>query len=85
MTFDDRKIAGIRCSEILAQLSGYMEGELAQDTVNLIREHVKICHQCEQFGGEFVSVIKTFRETLSTPPSISTDIQQRLKARLVDL
>ena len=69
----DREIAGIRCTQILDCLSDYLAGELTPDTRTRIETHLAQCAWCEQFGGEFGSVIQQLRLRLAEPNPVSSE------------
>lgn len=79
----DRKVGSLRCSEVLARLSEYIDGELPSETVAAIHEHVGGCTVCEQFGGRFSRAVATMRRTLGAPISIDEALVTRLRARLL--
>lgn len=78
----DRMVAGIRCREVLADLSDYIDGLLPEDRVAQINEHLRGCDWCERFGGEFSAIIKIFRQALREPEPISEDVERRLRERV---
>ena len=63
----DRIVAGIRCREVLADLSDYVDGDLSPDRVAQINEHLQGCDHCERFGGEFASIVTALKQRF--PPS----------------
>ena len=79
---EDRLIAGIRCRQVLAELSEYMDGNLADDRVQQIQTHVKACDWCERFGGRFSAVIAALRQELSTADPVPEPVRERLRERL---
>ena len=78
----DREVAGIRCTEVLADLSAYLDGDLSAGRVARIDAHLAGCDWCEQFGGEFADMIAALREELSEPEPVPEDVIARLQARL---
>ena len=78
----DRVVAGVRCREVLADLSDYVDGQLPDDRVTRIQMHLRECDWCERFGGEFSSVVKRFRDVLSEAEPLSADVAERLRDRL---
>lgn len=60
----EREVAGLRCTEVLAVLSAYVDGELDADTRTRVDAHLAGCDWCEHFGGEFVGTIRQLRRTL---------------------
>lgn len=79
----DRKVGSLRCSEVLARLSEYIDGELPPETVAAIHEHVGGCTVCEQFGGRFSRAVATMRRTLGAPVAIDEALVARLRERLL--
>ncbi len=78
----DREIAGIRCREILAELSDYVDGFLPEERVAQIHEHLRDCDWCERFGGEFATVIAGFRKALAEAEPLDPGVARRLRERL---
>ena len=64
----ERDVAGMRCSEVLALLSEYVDGELDSAVVERIEAHLRGCPNCEQFGKNFGSMIITLRNHSETFP-----------------
>jgi anti-sigma factor RsiW len=78
---EERLVAGLRCGEVLAQLSAYMDGELSSADCARIDGHVSACDLCERFGGEFASAVRALREHLAEGP-LQDDVRRRLRRRL---
>jgi len=78
----DRLIAGVRCKEVLADLSAYLDGELPPERRRHIEEHLKGCDWCERFGGRFSAVVTAFRDALGRPAPPSPEVRERLRGRL---
>ena len=78
----DRSVAGIRCREVLAELSDYVDGQLAPERVEQIHEHLRGCDWCERFGGQFATVVKSFRQRLAQAEPINREVEERLRDRL---
>jgi anti-sigma factor RsiW len=78
----EREVAGLRCVEVLAALSDYLDGTLPDTEVRRITAHVAGCHWCERFGGSFAAAIAGLRATLAEPEPVPADVTDRLKARL---
>ena len=82
MEAHDRSVAGVRCTEVLDDLSDYLDGELAPERVRQIEAHLMGCDWCERFGGDFADAITALRARLATPPPPPTDVHGRLMERL---
>lgn len=78
----EREVAGLRCSEVLTQLSAYLDGELDTATRGNIEAHVGACDQCERFGGAFAATIRALRRRLGAAPAVPTDVSARLRDAL---
>ena len=74
----DREVGGIRCLEVLDHLSEYLDGDLSDELKQQIEDHLRGCDWCERFGGSFTTTIKTLRDELREPPSISPEAGERL-------
>lgn len=81
MQAHDRSVAGIRCTEVLADLSDYFDGELAAGRRGQIEAHLAGCDWCERFGGDFSAVITALRRELATEPP-DPNRHRRLMERL---
>lgn len=82
MKAHDRTVAGIRCTEVLDDLSDYLDGELPDDRVAKIEAHLRGCDWCERFGGDFADAIAGLRDRLGPPPEPPADLRARLMERL---
>lgn len=78
----DTIVASIRCREVLADLSGYLDGELSPARVVQLQAHLSACDRCSQFGSEVTRVLTQLREGLAVPSALPRDVATRLHARL---
>lgn len=78
----DRDVAGIRCMEVLALLSDYVDGELEPRRRETVDAHLAGCDWCARFGGEVGGTVRQLRAKLGAPASIPTPVKARLSARL---
>ena len=76
----DREVAGVRCTAVLARLSLYLDGELPAAEVDQIRAHVMGCDVCERFGGRFAQAVHALRGLGSAP--LDRERADRLRRRL---
>lgn len=72
-------VAGLRCSQVLAMLIDYVEGDLGPEERARLEAHVAGCDGCTRFGGRYASVIAALRQGAGEPPN---DVQERLLLRL---
>ncbi len=78
----DRLVAGLRCREVLADLSLYIDGELPAARVQQIQEHLRGCDWCERFGGQFSEIVARFRRELREAEPLDQSVAARLDERL---
>ena len=78
----DRVVAGIRCSEVLAELSDYVDGDLSKGRNVQVEAHLADCDWCERFGGEFAGTVKALRGALAEAPRPPEEVRERLRKRL---
>lgn len=78
----DRVVAGLRCAEVLADLSEYVDRRLPQNRTEQIEAHLRGCDWCERFGGEFAGAIAALRTDLANAEPVPDPIRARLRQRL---
>ena len=78
----NRVVAGIRCIEVLEILSDYLDGDVSQEVKERIEAHLRGCDQCERFGGQMSSIVKSLREQLREPEPLEAGVAKRLRDRL---
>jgi anti-sigma factor RsiW len=61
---DDRVVAGLKCSEVLEDLSAYVDGELDAARRAQIDTHLAGCDRCERFGDAFGVTVGDLRRLL---------------------
>jgi anti-sigma factor RsiW len=78
----ERLVAGLRCSEVLADLSEYLEGGLPAARRAQLESHVRGCVYCERFGDRFAKAIRSLRDHLATADALDPAVAERLRERL---
>ena len=78
----DREVGGLRCTEVLARLSDYLDGDLTADEVARVQAHLHGCDWCERFGDRMGEVVGRLRRELGAPPAADPDVARRLMERL---
>jgi len=78
----ERKIAGMQCGEVLAELSDYLDGDLAPERQDQVLAHLQGCDVCERFGGVFTAAIRALRQSAPKDSLGGADAFERLRARL---
>ena len=78
----EREVAGLRCGEVLADLSEYLDGELPAERRAQLDAHLRGCDVCERFGGTFSSAIQALRRGERPDPAEASAVFERLRQRL---
>lgn len=63
---ENQLVGGLRCFEVLALLSDYLDGELEATARGRVEAHLAGCEACTQFGGEFGAVVGALRKQLTS-------------------
>ena len=79
---EGRQVGEFYCSDVLARLSDFLDGELSEDDQSLILEHLAGCDWCERFGADFSSLVAKMREELTEAAPVPAEVERRLWARL---
>lgn len=74
----ERNVGGMRCSEVLAVLSDYVDGELEDSAVGKVENHLLGCPNCERFGRNFGSMVVSLRKESEQSPEAALDVMARL-------
>jgi anti-sigma factor RsiW len=77
----DRVVGSIRCRDVLACLSDYVDGGLTQVERAAVETHVRGCDQCARFGGRFALIVAALRG-LASDAGGDMGRRERLRARL---
>lgn len=78
----EREVAGLRCGEVLAELSDYFDGDLTEARGQQLEAHLHGCDVCERFGSAFTAAIRSLHEETSAAPEEATGLLERLRRRL---
>lgn len=78
----ERVVGGLRCRDVLGDLSDYLDGQLPDVRREQIDAHLRGCPNCERFGGEFGAAIAALRRSLASPEPPEAGVLQRLHERL---
>lgn len=79
---DEREVAGLTCSEVMADLSRYLEQDLTPARATQIEAHVTACQLCATFGQEFATLMAQVQERLRAPEPVPSDVAARLQTAL---
>lgn len=72
------------CDSVMRQLWDFLDGELTDDRMEAIREHLKVCKRCQphaRFEESFLSALATVRREHSDPAAIARKVRDALRAR----
>ncbi len=75
-------IAGLSCSQVLARLSDYLDGDLPAEERQALEAHLRGCDRCARFGGEFRAVVGALRSHLSRSGQLPGGFRERLRRAL---
>lgn len=78
----ERLVGGLTCSQVLADLSAYLDGELGADRRAEVEAHVSDCRNCARFGADFARLLDAVRTGLAAPQPVPPDVTARLRAAL---
>lgn len=79
---NEKDVAGVRCGQVLEQLSAYLDGELAPAERSRLEAHVRDCELCTRFGGVFGAAVLGLRKRLQAADEIPADVAARLEETL---
>ena len=78
----EREAGGMRCGEVLAELSDYLDGELEGERRAQVEAHLHGCDVCERFGSSFSAILQALRQGGFSPTAEEPAVYERLQARL---
>lgn len=78
----EREVAGLRCGDVLAELSDFLDGELTAPRQAQVEAHLRGCDVCERFGGVFSAAIRALQQGGFQPVEEAPAVFQRLNIRL---
>lgn len=73
---------GIDCSKVMAQLYEYIDGELDEETIERIREHLEKCKRCYpryDFETAFLRFLREQGKTQAPP-----ELQRKIFAAILE-
>lgn len=79
----DRVVAGLRCRDVLASLSEFLDGTLAADRVTAIQAHLEGCSTCAQFGTDMTRLLASLRSgRTDVSPPLGDEAIRHLRERI---
>lgn len=79
---DEREVAGLTCSQVMAALSDYADGEAPPDLKAQVDAHVAGCGRCARFGAAFAALLAALRRQLGPPDDALRDAVARVRTAL---
>ncbi len=79
---EEKVVAGLSCTAVLALLSDYLDGELPPEGRQRVDDHLRGCDGCARFGGQFQSVVRALRDRLVNPGPLPASVRERLRGAL---
>ena len=79
---EEKVVGGISCSQVLAELSDYLDDDLPSAARAQVEDHLRGCEGCARFGGEFQGTVRALRAHLaigSLPPSLRARIRKAVE------
>ena len=82
MSEHEREVGGLHCSEVLARLSDYLDGDLDAEARSAVERHLAGCSVCERFGGHFADMVRSVRRQAARDEPAEDRLQDELARRL---
>lgn len=78
----DRLVAGLRCRDVLSDLSEFLDGTLAPSRVADIQGHLAACDTCAAFGGRVGAIVAALRVARNASSSLDESALTLLRDRI---
>lgn len=79
---NEKVVGGLSCSDVLARLSDYVDGDLPAAERARVEDHLRGCDGCARFGGEFSSTVRAVRAHLAVAGEVPPALRERLRRAL---
>jgi anti-sigma factor (TIGR02949 family) len=76
-------VPDIDCQTAVRQLWDYLDQELTEDRMAMVRQHLATCERClphEDFGTRFLAALRATREEHLMPPEVKARVMELLAA-----
>lgn len=83
----NRLVAGLRCRDVLEDLSEFLDGGLPPERVAAIQAHLAECETCARFGGsvgEIVAALRVGTPTTTWSAARVGGLLAQVRARVAD-
>ncbi len=78
----DRVVGGLRCRDVLGDLSEFLDGLLGPERLEMVQAHLAGCSTCAQFGADIAGVLTALRSGAPSRPTLPDHALERLRARV---
>lgn len=79
----DTIVAGVRCRDVLADLSEFLDGTLTASRVAELQAHLAACDRCARFGHDVGALVAALRDRGAMPtPSVRPEVSAAVMARI---
>ncbi len=78
----DRRVAGLRCRDVLADLSEFLDGNLPPERVASIQAHLAGCDTCARFGGRVGALVGALQADRDRAPRLDDVALAALRDRV---
>ena len=78
---DPRDVPDIDCRTAVSQLWNYLDQELTEDRLAMVRQHLERCERClphHDFGKRFLEALRATREEQVMPPQVRSRVMELL-------
>ncbi len=71
----------IDCNQIIAKLSDYLDGEVSQETREMVEKHLAKCHRCSLVYSTTRQTLRIVTEcgAFALPAAVGTRLHTRLR------
>jgi anti-sigma factor (TIGR02949 family) len=74
-------VPDIDCSTAVRQLWDYLDQELTEERMAMVRQHLQTCDHClphHEFGRRFLEALRATREEQLMPPEVKARVMELL-------
>jgi anti-sigma factor RsiW len=71
-----------KCTELLAELNDYIDGNLAAELCRRLEQHMTDCPDCQVVQDTLAQTVALYRGLGNVPAELPADVEDRLAQRL---